>query len=223
MGPNGGQLSRTGEFQFEAVYSPNDIHLFVFDRQNQPVNVQGTRGEMVMRLRGVEQEFRVQLGYGQLANSQSQIQGVLGSQVDVSRVVDGSMKITYVFQGLPSLASPSVQFEQDFALTRPLSANPQRVRTAQTTGSTQPWTVTVAQLTAADQAGVAQQKVCPVMDTPLGDHGNPIKLMVGDQSLYVCCKGCIRKVQQNPQTYLAKLGQPAVSMRGADGHAGHNH
>jgi len=43
-----------------------------------------------------------------------------------------------------------------------------------------------------------------VMDTALGDHGRPIKLYVGKQPLYVCCKGCINKVKKNPEFYLRK-------------------
>lgn len=203
-GPNGGQTSIAGDFQFEVIYSANDIHLFVFDSRRQPVTLQGIRSEMLMRVKGVEQEFRVPLGFGQLKNAQLQVQDILGSKVDVSRVVDGSMQVTFELQGLPSRTSPSVRFEQTFAITR--QATDTALPTAQTTSAAQP-TVTVSQLTASDQAGVSRQKICPVMDTPLGDHGNPIKLIVGDQPLYVCCKGCIRKVQQDPQAFLAKSRQ----------------
>lgn len=55
------------------------------------------------------------------------------------------------------------------------------------------------------------------------DHGDPIKLMVGNEPLYECCNGCIRKVQQNPQAYLAKARQPNVISRSADGHPGRSH
>ena len=223
VGPNGGQLSSAGDFQFEVVYSPNDIHLFVYDARQQPVAVQGTSGEMLMRVKGVEQELKFPLGYGQMNNARGQAQEVLGNQVDVSRVRDGDMQITFVVQGLPNQTTPSVQFEQTFALTRQAVTVAQHANRSQPMNTSQTVTVTVAALTAADQAGVAKQRICPVMDTPLGDHGNPIKLMVGNEPLYVCCKGCIRKVQQNPQAYLAKARQPGGMSRSADGHAGHSH
>ncbi|MBI2480166.1 MAG: hypothetical protein HYV60_16505 [Planctomycetia bacterium] len=43
------------------------------------------------------------------------------------------------------------------------------------------------------------------MGTKLGSHETPIKMLVGDQLLYLCCKGCIRKVEADPQTYLSKI------------------
>jgi membrane fusion protein, copper/silver efflux system len=38
----------------------------------------------------------------------------------------------------------------------------------------------------------------------LGSMGVPIKLGVDGQVLYVCCEGCIGKVQQSPAEYLAR-------------------
>ena len=48
----------------------------------------------------------------------------------------------------------------------------------------------------APAALIARQKVCPVMDGPLGGMGNPIKVMVGDKPIFLCCRGCIRKLCQ---------------------------
>ena len=65
--------------------------------------------------------------------------------------------------------------------------------------------ITVATSTAADAAAIARQKVCPVMDEPLGGMGTPIKVTVGDKPIYLCCKGCIKKVQAEPAKYLAMV------------------
>ena len=54
----------------------------------------------------------------------------------------------------------------------------------------------------ADAKLIAVQKTCPVMDEPLGSMGAPIKLLVGDKPLFLCCKGCIKKVQAQPEQYL---------------------
>ena len=223
VGPNGGHLSTAGDFQLEVVYSPNDIHIFAYDSGRQPVVVRGAVGEMLMQVTGVDQEFKFPLGYAQMINAQGQPQDVLGSQLEISRIRDGEMQVQFLIKGLPSQTTPSVRFEQTFAITRPVGASARQPVTAPPTNLAQSLNVTVAALTAADQAGVVRQKICPVKDTPLGDHGNPIKLMVGSNPLYVCCTGCIRKVQQNPQAYLAKAQQPNVMSRSADGHAGHNH
>ena len=43
------------------------------------------------------------------------------------------------------------------------------------------------------------------MDEPLGSMGGPIKVMVGDKPIFLCCKGCIKKVQAEPAKYLAMV------------------
>lgn len=65
--------------------------------------------------------------------------------------------------------------------------------------------ITVTTATQADAAAIAVQKVCPVMDEPLGGMGTPIKVMVGDKPIYLCCKGCIKKIQAEPAKYLAMV------------------
>ena len=65
--------------------------------------------------------------------------------------------------------------------------------------------ITVTSATQADAALIATQKVCPVMDEPLGGMGNPIKVMVGDKPIFLCCKGCIKKIQAEPAKYLAMV------------------
>lgn len=63
--------------------------------------------------------------------------------------------------------------------------------------------VLVSTATAADAALIAKQGKCPVMDESLGSMGTPIKVMVGDKPIYLCCKGCVKKIQAEPAKYLA--------------------
>lgn len=49
-----------------------------------------------------------------------------------------------------------------------------------------------------DQLRIAAQKICPVSGQKLGDHGKPIKVKVGKESVYLCCKGCLNS-KVNPQ------------------------
>ncbi len=65
--------------------------------------------------------------------------------------------------------------------------------------------ITVTNATQADASAIAAQKVCPVMDEPLGGMGTPIKVMVGDKPIYLCCKGCIKKIQAEPAKYLTMV------------------
>jgi hypothetical protein len=45
------------------------------------------------------------------------------------------------------------------------------------------------------------------MDEELGAHGTPIPVTVRGQTIYVCCKGCVRRVQADPDRYLAKVAE----------------
>ena len=58
--------------------------------------------------------------------------------------------------------------------------------------------------TKADAAAVTRQKLCPVMDEKLTAMGGPWKVVVKGKPIYVCCKGCIKKVQTNADFYIAK-------------------
>ena len=62
-----------------------------------------------------------------------------------------------------------------------------------------------------DATLIAAQGYCPVMpDTKLGEMGAPIKLMVAgkdgvERPVFVCCKGCPRKVRADPDKALATV------------------
>lgn len=53
-------------------------------------------------------------------------------------------------------------------------------------------------LSSHDQLKIAAQKICPVMGKPLGSMGTPIKIMIGEEELFLCCKACADK-QVSPE------------------------
>lgn len=63
----------------------------------------------------------------------------------------------------------------------------------------------VAPLSAADQALVAHQKICPVTDAALGSMGQPTALTVQGRKVFLCCKGCEGRLKADPDKFLAKL------------------
>lgn len=65
--------------------------------------------------------------------------------------------------------------------------------------------IIVTAVTEADRPLIIKQAKCPVMDEPLGNMGGPIKVMIGDKPIFLCCKGCIKKVQAEPAKYLAMV------------------
>lgn len=56
--------------------------------------------------------------------------------------------------------------------------------------------------TAAKYGG---QRTCPVMGDVLGEMGDPIPVSVKGQTVFVCCRGCVAKVQRDPDKYLAAV------------------
>lgn len=49
------------------------------------------------------------------------------------------------------------------------------------------------------------QKTCPVTGQELGSMGLPIPATVKGLTVYVCCRGCVAKLQRDPDQYLAKV------------------
>lgn len=44
-----------------------------------------------------------------------------------------------------------------------------------------------------DKLKIAAQKICPVMGKPLGSMGSPVKVKLGDEEVFLCCKACATK------------------------------
>ena len=67
--------------------------------------------------------------------------------------------------------------------------------------------VVLAALGESDKTGIAEQRVCPVSGAQLGSMGDPVKAMVDGKPVYLCCQGCLSKVQSAPEAYLRKANQ----------------
>ena len=63
------------------------------------------------------------------------------------------------------------------------------------------------QLAEQDRKLAAEQKFCPITEERLGDPemGVPIKIMVKDQPVFLCCKGCKSSALKNPDKTLARV------------------
>jgi hypothetical protein len=62
-----------------------------------------------------------------------------------------------------------------------------------------------ADLSPADREAVTAQKMCPVSDQELGSMGTPIKVVVEEHEVFVCCQGCVDELKKNFDEYAAKL------------------
>ncbi len=63
-----------------------------------------------------------------------------------------------------------------------------------------------AKLSPADRVLVEAQEWCVISTTErLGSMGPPLKLDIKGQPVFICCKGCQRKAEADPDRTLAKL------------------
>lgn len=99
--------------------------------------------------------------------------------LDLSKMPDGAMSTKFAIYGLPNSGRKPVSLARTFTMTRN-----------------------------AQEQAIADQKICLVSGKPLGSMGSPIKVNVKGQDVFVCCKGCVTALQENPQKYLAKLSNP---------------
>lgn len=65
-----------------------------------------------------------------------------------------------------------------------------------------------AKLQAEDRKLVDEQDACPIMpEHKLGSMGLPVKVVLKEQPVFVCCKGCVKKAERNPDETLAKVAE----------------
>lgn len=62
-----------------------------------------------------------------------------------------------------------------------------------------------AKLSDEDRPLAEAQGYCAVTAEPLGSMGPPLKLVVNEQPVFVCCKSCEKKAKSNPDKTLAKV------------------
>jgi hypothetical protein len=65
----------------------------------------------------------------------------------------------------------------------------------------------IGKLSAEDQVLAKAQGFCAVSEEPLGSMGPPVKLMLNDQPVFVCCEGCNNRAKSNPDATVAKAGK----------------
>lgn len=171
---------------FEVVYLPQEIRVYLYGIMPYPMSAKDVTGELSLQRAYDDHATRVAMRYVEQPTGQ---QDYLSAPVDLSRVKNGELTATVKLATLPLENRPGITFGQSVVVSK---AKPQ---------------VALAAVDQSDQAGVARQRVCPVTGAALDSMGGPIKVLVGGQPLYLCCKGCLGKVQNTPEAYLQKASQ----------------
>ena len=181
VGPHGGTVQVAGLLQVETVIEPGGLRLFVYDQKGQPVQLNRARGLAVLQVSGDKKRYRYDL-YPEIGRDQSA--NSLAVAVDLTRIGGRDVRLAYQLVGVPGADRRPAKF---------------------TTVATVP--MTEAQRAAA---AIEAQGVCPVSGRPLGGMGKPVPVTVGNQTVYVCCAGCIDKVTANPAKYFG--AKPSLNM-----------
>lgn len=183
--PHGGQLVVIKGGSIEVVYRPDEIRVYVYGPSQNPVTAKGVVGEYALEVKRQDKmtyhAFKVVP-----ASSDTKELTYLAAPVDFSKTKDGELKVAYRFTHLPA-DETQAKFTQTFALSR----LPREIR--------------LAKIDKSDAPRIAKQKTCPVSDAPLDSMGGPVKVLVGDTPIYLCCEGCLEEIQQDPAKYLKKI------------------
>lgn len=180
---HGGIVKRTAWNYFEIVFLPQETQIYVYDSYRQPISVRNVQGHIEMNVHSTAKQYTFPLEYALGGQSR---QEYLRAQVDVTRVRDSDMVVTFDLKQIPQDFQTTARFSQDFQVARPSLP------------------VSVAGLEPADSQMVLRQRVCPVNNVPLADHGELTKVIVGTE-IFVCCTGCVSEVRAHPDYFLRKM------------------
>jgi hypothetical protein len=63
----------------------------------------------------------------------------------------------------------------------------------------------LAKLSRVDRRLAEAQGSCPVLGGKLGGMGMPVKIIIKDQPVFLCCKACEEEARSNPEKTLARV------------------
>jgi Cu(I)/Ag(I) efflux system membrane fusion protein len=67
----------------------------------------------------------------------------------------------------------------------------------------------------AEQELARSQQLCPITNMPLGSMGVPFKIVIADETVFVCCKACVQRAQREAQKTLEKVRKWRASYNGS--------
>jgi hypothetical protein len=173
--PHGGTFLETGLHRLEVVYMPRETRVYLYGKTMEPLSTLTLQAQMSPQARGESTPRRIPLQH--VPPSGPKDQDYLAAAVDVTGLPDET-PITFHFENLPDRKHSKAEFTPLF--------HQSEIR---------PYVVRVS-FVQADREGLAQQQTCPVTGARLGSMGEPVKVLVGDRPLYLCCAGCTEKVKE---------------------------
>ena len=188
----------TKEYHFEVVFAKDGLKVYPRSHEDQPVDASRLTGTATFyHPNSPKPWFERKLA--PTAASPGKAPSLIGTAIDLSKIPATGAKVEFKVDGLPEPAETTAGFSVPFVLAP--------------SGE-----IVVTKATQADAKAVAAMKICPVSKEDLGSMGGPLKVTRDGKSTFICCKGCLKDLQANPDKFL---GAQASSAKGE--HDAHDH
>lgn len=197
---HGGKVTMTEEHHFEVVFVKDGLKVYPRSHEDKPLNAARLTGTATFyHPNSAKPWFTRKLTA--TAAVPGQMSSSIGTAVDLSKVPATGAKVEFKVEGLAVAAEPTATFTVPFALA---ASNE----------------IVVAKATRADEKAVAAMKTCPVSKEELDSMGGPLKVTRGEKSTFICCKGCLKAIQADPDKFF---GAKAPAAKGTDDSHEHKH
>lgn len=181
---HGGKVTMTEEYHFEVVFAKDGLTVYPRTHEDKPIDASRLTGTATFYHPNAPTKPWFERKLAATAATTGHTSSSIGLAMDLSEVPAIGVKVAFKIEGLPETAEPTATFTVPFALA--------------SSGA-----IVSAKATKADEKAVAAQKTCPVSNEDLASMGGPFKVSRGDQSIFICCKGCLKKIEANPKQYFA--------------------
>lgn len=193
---HGGTVKMTKEYHFEAVFTKDGVKLHPRTHGDKPLDTSKVAATaMFYHPNSPKPWFEQKLATP--AAVPGRVPTSLDASIDLAKVPATGAKVEFKVTGLPEADEPTAAFTVPFALAKSNE-------------------IAYAKATKDDAKAVAAQKTCPVSKEDLDSMGGPLKVTRGDKSVFICCKGCLKEVQANPDKFLAASAASSPAQK-ADG------
>ena len=190
--PHGGEYLVTDTNQYEVVYMPLQVRIYLFDDKRKPLSARDVHAQMSLKLPSENTVRQVPFQYVGTPPGSAE-QDFVVAVFDFRQLKDQETAVTFKFSGRADKHHPTMEFS-------PMVSS-SKIR---------PYVARVL-VTEADREGVMRQRVCPVSGQALGSQGPIVKLYIADYPLYVCDEDCLAAVREKPARYLP---QPSAAVSG---------
>jgi hypothetical protein len=188
---HGGKVAMTKEYHFEVVFAKDGLKVYPRSHEDQPVDASRLAGTATFYHPNSPKPWFERKLVPTAASPGTAVVSI-GTAIDLSKVPQAGAKVEFKVQGLPEPAETTATFSVPF--------------TVAPSGE-----IVVTKATQADARAVAALKNCPVSKEDLGSMGGPLKVTRGDKSTFICCKGCLKELQANPDKFFGGAAGAAKS------------